>query len=218
MSKRIAVLAFAAALLPVAAQGTIYQFNADLRPQNEVAPPVPIVSSATGVATLFYDDKNTVSLADDTYNFAMSVFNLQGALRAYHIHGQATPLENAPVRVSLDAAPFVNTTGGTTPGTFFLLVGGNNVAPPAGNIPAGINPITQPAQPFFDVLRAGLAYVNVHTQGPPAVPGGTGFSSGEVRGQLIEVAAIPEPETYALMLAGLGFVGWAAARRRKVGV
>ena len=30
------------------------------------------------------------------------------------------------------------------------------------------------------------------------------------------VAAVPEPETYALMLAGLGVVGWAARRRKRV--
>lgn len=29
------------------------------------------------------------------------------------------------------------------------------------------------------------------------------------------VAAVPEPETYALMLAGLGLVGWVSKRRRK---
>ncbi|MEP7101095.1 MAG: NF038122 family metalloprotease [Burkholderiales bacterium] len=29
-----------------------------------------------------------------------------------------------------------------------------------------------------------------------------------------DVAAVPEPETYAMMLAGLGVVGWAARRRR----
>ena len=28
------------------------------------------------------------------------------------------------------------------------------------------------------------------------------------------VAPIPEPETYALMLAGLGVLGWAARRRQ----
>ena len=28
------------------------------------------------------------------------------------------------------------------------------------------------------------------------------------------VAAVPEPETYAMMLAGLGLLGWAARRRK----
>jgi len=32
--------------------------------------------------------------------------------------------------------------------------------------------------------------------------------------QLLAVAAVPEPETYALMLAGIGLVIFAAQRRR----
>ena len=58
----------------------------------------------------------------------------------------------------------------------------------------------------FDTLlagtRAGTAYVNIHTPGT--------YAAGEIRGFL---APIPEPETYALMLAGLGAVAWAARRR-----
>ena len=53
-------------------------------------------------------------------------------------------------------------------------------------------------------------YVNLHTGQ---------FPGGAIRGQLQYVgtvtAPVPEPETYALMLAGLGVVGW-LARRRKV--
>jgi hypothetical protein len=50
---------------------------------------------------------------------------------------------------------------------------------------------------------AGRAYINFHT---------TQFPGGEIRGALI--APIPEPETYALMLAGLGAIGWVARRRK----
>ena len=49
---------------------------------------------------------------------------------------------------------------------------------------------------------AGKAYVNIHTKGT--------YGGGEIRGFL---APIPEPETYALMLAGLGAVAWAARRK-----
>ena len=58
---------------------------------------------------------------------------------------------------------------------------------------------------MLNMLTSGLGYVNVHT---------STFTGGEVRGQLIQVTAVPEPETYALMLAGLGLVGWVASRRR----
>jgi CHRD domain/PEP-CTERM motif len=53
-------------------------------------------------------------------------------------------------------------------------------------------------------------YVNVHTGQ---------FPGGAIRGQLQYVgtvsAPIPEPETYALMLAGLGVVGFMARRRAR---
>ncbi|OYW28321.1 MAG: hypothetical protein B7Z51_08260, partial [Methyloversatilis sp. 12-65-5] len=46
----------------------------------------------------------------------------------------------------------------------------------------------------------GKAYLNLHS---------SEFPGGEIRGFL---APVPEPETYALMLAGLGLIGWAARR------
>ena len=58
----------------------------------------------------------------------------------------------------------------------------------------------------FNTLLAGLdsgrAYANIHT---------SEFRGGEIRGFL---ALIPEPETYAMLLAGLGLLSVMARRRR----
>jgi hypothetical protein len=60
----------------------------------------------------------------------------------------------------------------------------------------------------FDALVAGLnsgtAYTNIHS---------ADFPMGEIRG-FLHAAPIPEPETYAMLLAGLGLIGAIARRRR----
>lgn len=63
-----------------------------------------------------------------------------------------------------------------------------------------------PATAFIALMNgaaAGKAYLNIHT---------TTFGGGEIRGFL---APVPEPTTYALMLGGLGLIGWAAKRRQQ---
>lgn len=61
------------------------------------------------------------------------------------------------------------------------------------------------------MYTATMRLVNLSSLDVPAVG-----DSGEFNFKF-EVAPVPEPETYALMLAGLGLVGWAAHRRRKAG-
>jgi hypothetical protein len=57
------------------------------------------------------------------------------------------------------------------------------------------------------VLAAGSYYLEVDGKVNSAA---AGSFSGNIR-----VAAVPEPETYAMLLAGLGLIGFTAARRRK---
>lgn len=184
----LSLLAATALVLPLSAQAIIYQFNAQLLGANE-NPPTGSVS--TGLASLFYDT------ATDTYDFTLSAFDLTGPMTVAHIHAQATPAENAGPRVGLDDAPFFV----FNPGGGILMIGGNDVAAPAGMIPSTNG---HPEATFLSVLRSGLAYVNVHT---------AEFPGGEIRGQLVEVSAIPEPGAWAMLLGGLGILGMAIRRK-----
>lgn len=141
-------------------------------------------AAATGIAALLYDDKGSVLTTDDTYTFSLAAFGLTGAPTAMHIHAPAAPGSTASPVVNLGDSPFMSIDLG---GTFLL--GGKDVTPPT------------PA--FLSQLQAGFAYVNVHT---------AAFAGGEIRGQLTSVSAVPEPATYALLLAGLALIGWTTRR------
>ncbi len=202
VSKWIAASALA---IPLVAQASIFQFNASIAGVNEVPPTAAV---ATGVATLFYNDAGTVALTDDTYNFSMSVFGLTGgsvagtAATAFHIHGAATTTENGPVLVGLSSAPFIALNSGS-----ILLVGGSGVPAPTSlfTTPVTGSNAGHTAMSFLDMLKGGLTYVNVHT---------AAIGSGAVRGQLLQVAVVPEPETYGMLLAGLALIGTVVRRRK----
>jgi hypothetical protein len=76
---------------------------------------------------------------------------------------------------------------------------GSALGQTSGSIPQQFFSSVTPLQ--ITALEGGLAYVNVHT---------SLFPAGEIRGQ---IAAVPEPSTVALLVAGLG--GLFFARRRR---
>ena len=186
MKKKLIYVLLSGALctLPLTAKALTFQFTAGLNGANEV----PANSAtATGLATLFYNDNNSILTTDDTYSFSLAAFGLSGVATAMHIHAPAAPGFTAPPVVNLGMSPFTSLNSGG-----ILLLGGVNVAPPNAS--------------FLSQLQAGLAYVNVHT---------AAYSGGEIRGQLLPVAVVPEPSTYAMLLTGLGLIGWTARRHTK---
>ena len=110
---------------------------------------------------------------------------LSAAASAAHIHCCVLPTAPTPTTgVALGFAGFPNITGGHYVANLSTFSGSKTFA----SVLAG--------------AQAGMAYVNIHD---------ANFPGGEIRGFL---AAVPEAETYALMLAGLGMLGAVAKRRR----
>lgn len=129
--------------------------------------------------------------ASNTITLSMAGGGLTSGITNAHIH-QAAPGVGGPIIFDLFGLPEFVGAGQT----FFFM---------------DLGPSAFPAAQVANLLNGDM-YINIHT---------SNFTSGEIRGQLISqlvAQPIPEPETYALMLAGLGLVGWVASRRRKVGV
>ena len=202
MKKRILKLAVATAwTLPMGAQATLYHFAIQLDQAQEIAASadpvvpgkralVPGTSSAFGTGNAVYDD-----VANIFTHVAVTGIHLQGGVVNQHIHIGA-PGVSGPVALNMPS-PINNAFG--------------NVAIVSHDVGEGTVGNTSGTAAVFFVdpseeaaILAGNAYFNIHT---------TFDTAGEIRGQLVPV---PEPETYALMLAGLGLVGLVAVRRRKV--
>ena len=157
----------------------------------------PVISAGTGFTTVTTDD--VLRTMRVQVNFA----GLTGNVTQAHIHCCTATPGAGNVGVASELPSFTGFPLGGTSGTYdrtFDLTLASSFGTGFLNSNGGT-----PATAFAALaggLNSGRAYLNVHS---------TSALSGEIRGFL---APIPEPETYALMLAGLAAVGLAVRRRR----
>ena len=138
--------------------------------------PTPADSRAQGQAIFRVNAEGT------SVDFRLIAANIDNVIMA-HIHCGAAGT-NGPVRIWL--SPVVGTSGapgpnGSGPQDGVLATG--TFSPEGVTCPATA---TTPVMPLLDAMRAGLTYVNVHTNDGVA-PTNTGpgdFPGGEIRGQI----------------------------------
>ena len=212
---RIAMLAIAALLaatvtsaeagVTLAATLTNDQENPPTTPTTSTGAPRP---ASFGTATFFINDAMT------SMTFSASVNNIDFTgtqtadtfdnLVAAHIHAGPTAVlgTNAPVVWGFFGSPFNDNNPNDVVMTPFATGVGGTLS---GKWDAPEGNGTTFASQLGNIL-AGHSYINFHT---------VQFGSGEIRGQILAVSAVPEPETAALMLAGLLAVGGCARRRAR---
>ncbi len=190
-SKRLLAVLTAAVAIPSAGNAATVVLNANLTGAQEFP---PVATPGAGVATVTFDD------ATNLLTVQASFANLLGNTSAAHIHCCTLPGANAGVATPVPSFPGFPT--GVTAGSYlrtFDLTQAASYNP--AFVTANGGTVESARQVFVGGLLSGRTYFNVHT---------SLFPGGEIRGQL---AAVPEPATWAMMLLGFGAVGFSLRRR-----
>jgi hypothetical protein len=177
--------------LPTAAATTVFVANLSGPAENP-----PNASPGIGFAQVTFND-----LAN-TMRVQISFSGLLGTTTASHIHCCTAPPGTAIVATTTPNFPGfpLGVLSGTYDQTLdmglatsynpaFITAHGNSVATAEADLIAG--------------MFAGQSYLNIHSS---VVPG------GEIRGFL---APVPEPQTYLMLAAGLGLLGFTVRRKAK---
>ncbi|PTR08927.1 putative secreted protein with PEP-CTERM sorting signal [Nitrosospira sp. Nsp5] len=179
------------AAMPAAAHQIVYTTSLDGPSE---AP--PNISPGTGTAKITVDFDLVTMRVEESFS------GLQGNVTASHIHCCTAVPGAGTIGVATTLPTFTDFPSGVTSGTYdrtFDMTDASSYNPAFvtanGSVGGAFNALVAG-------LDGGTAYANIHTNIFPA---------GEIRGFL---APIPEPEAYAMLLAGLGMIGAVARRRR----
>lgn len=186
---KLAVILAAAALVATApAAAKIYTTTLSGLNEN---PANASTASSTGFLDLAADG--------NSFHVIMTWTGLTNNAGAGHIHCCVGPTGNATVAIGF--AP-----SATKSGTFDAVYNLTSLSTySSGFRSANGGTITSVRAAFLAGLAGGNVYLNIHDA--------PSFAGGEIRGQL---AAVPEPAAWALMIGGFGLVGGALRQRRTV--
>jgi hypothetical protein len=194
----LAALAGAAALaFAGAAHSAIIIYAANLSGPNESP---PNASPGIGSARVTVDD------IAQTMRVQVSFSGLLGGVTASHIHCCTAVANAGTAGVATTTPTFTGFPSGVTSGTYdntFDLTQATSYNPAFVSAQGGL---ASAEAALLAGMAANKTYLNIHTT---VVPG------GEIRGFL---AAIPEPGTWVLTIAGFGLTGAALRRRRATAI
>jgi hypothetical protein len=140
----------------------------------------------------------TVQITGNSMKVDFKFFTLGTGLVDAHIHCCTPTTGNTGVAIGFGSLP-LGSTSGTWSGTYDLTQSVYRAAF-LNNAP-GDGTIATARTRLLTGLSSGQAYLNLHT---------TGFPGGEIRANL---ALVPEPASWAMMVVGFGLVGGAIHRR-----